>query len=175
MLYHEHGAALLAYATRLTGDRRTAEDVLQDTLLHAWRHADVIHEASGSIRAWLFTVTRNIVTDRVPMKAVRSAEASDVNEAVEATSIRDHSQRIVGSMVAFDALGQLSDDYRAVVIELYFRGLSAREAAEILSIPIGTVKSRSHRALSALRDLRSTISAEEVETGWWPAIATRDS
>jgi RNA polymerase sigma-70 factor (ECF subfamily) len=154
LLYQEHGNALLMYATRLTGDRWAAEEVLQETLLRAWRHRDDLDEQAGSIRGWLFTVARNIITDRARRRAVRPAEISTdaaVTEAVPA--VGDHAQRVVDSMVAIEALEQLNEEYRSVVVELYFHGRSVAEAAEVLGIPAGTVKSRSHRALRSLRDL----------------------
>ena len=151
MLYQEHGNALLAYATRLTGDRWAAEEVLQETLLRAWRHRDALDEQAGSIRGWLFTVARNIVTDRARSRAARPAEVSSEANAVPV--VGDHAQRVVDSMVTIEALEQLNEEYRSVVVELYFHGRSVAEAAEVLGIPAGTVKSRSHRALRSLRDL----------------------
>jgi RNA polymerase sigma-70 factor, ECF subfamily len=59
----------------------------------------------------------------------------------------------VDSMVTIEALEQLNEEYRSVVVELYFHGRSVAEAAQVLGIPAGTVKSRSHRALRSLRDL----------------------
>jgi RNA polymerase sigma-70 factor (ECF subfamily) len=166
MLYHEHGNALLAYATRLTGDRWVAEDVLQETLLRAWRHANVLSEETGSIRGWLFTVARNIVTDRARSKAVRPAEVGAAHEAVVLASVGDHAQRVVDSMFALEALEQLSEEHRAVVVELYIHGRSGSEAAEVLGIPVGTVKSRAHRALCAMRDLMGGMpSAHEMAPG----------
>ncbi|WP_203907775.1 sigma-70 family RNA polymerase sigma factor [Rhizocola hellebori] len=154
MLYSEHGNALLTYATRLTGDRWAAEEVLQETLLRAWRHRDILDEQAGSIRGWLFTVARNIITDRARSRAARPAEISaDAGAAEAIPAVGDHAQRVVDSMVTIEALEQLTEEYRSVVVELYFHGRSVAEAAEVLGIPAGTVKSRSHRALRSLRDL----------------------
>ena len=61
-LHRMHAAALWGYVLRLTNDRALAEDVVQETLLRAWRH-DVTDDAGGSARAWLFTVARNLVVD----------------------------------------------------------------------------------------------------------------
>src|ERR1700710_1014428 len=69
-LYAEHGRSVLAYATRLTGDRAAAEDGVQETLVRAWKHADKLVEGHGSVRGWLLTVARNIVTDRARARAV---------------------------------------------------------------------------------------------------------
>ncbi len=155
LLYEEHGNALLAYATRLTGgDRWAGEEVLQETLLRAWRNADILDEQAGSIRGWLFTVARNIVTDRARGRAARPAEVNAPVEVAEAAAVAgDHSQRVVDSMVTLDALEHLSEEYRSVVVELYLHDRSVTEAAQVLGIPAGTVKSRAFRALRTLRDL----------------------
>jgi RNA polymerase sigma-70 factor, ECF subfamily len=149
-LFEQHGRALLAYATRLTGDPAAAEDVVQETLLRAWRHPDALLNGKGSVRGWLFTVARNIVTDRARARAARPTEVAETpyRQPVE----RDHADVVVDSMVVVDAMHQLSEEHRNVVVEIYFHGRSVTEAAKALGIPPGTVKSRSYYALRALRD-----------------------
>jgi RNA polymerase sigma-70 factor (ECF subfamily) len=148
-LYEEHGRALLAYATRLTGDRAAAEDVVQETLVRAWRHPDSLVNGKGSVRGWLLTVARNIITDRYRAKAARPAE---VAESAAAPAVQgDHADSVVNSMVVLDALERLSPEHRDVLTEIYFRGRSVAEAAQTLGVPPGTVKSRSYYALRAMR------------------------
>jgi RNA polymerase sigma-70 factor, ECF subfamily len=149
-LYEEHGRALLAYATRLTGDRAAAEDVVQETLVRAWRHPDALVNGKGSVRGWLLTVARNIVTDRVRARAARPQEVAETPAAPPVQ--RDHADSVVDSVVVLEALDRLSSDHRDVLMEIYFRGRSVSEAAEALGVPPGTVKSRSHYALRALRE-----------------------
>jgi RNA polymerase sigma-70 factor (ECF subfamily) len=158
-LYQEHGRSLLAYATRLTGDRAAAEDVVQETLIRAWKHADSMVAERGSIRGWLLTVTRNIITDRARARAVRPAEVEQTFATVPIAD--DHAPGVVESMTVLGALNQLSADHRNVLIELYYRGRSMREAASALGIPPGTVKSRSYYALRAL----SAIMGSEAGAG----------
>jgi RNA polymerase sigma-70 factor (ECF subfamily) len=149
-LYGEHGKALLAYTTRLTGDRAAAEDVVQETLLRAWKHADTLaDESRGSTRGWLLTVARNIVTDRVRARSARPQEVGEPLDAPIADS--DHADNVVNQMAVLGALDQLSKEHRDVLIETYYRGRSVAEAAQILGIPAGTVKSRTYHALRALR------------------------
>jgi RNA polymerase sigma-70 factor (ECF subfamily) len=159
-LYEEHGGSLLAYATRLTGDRSIAEDVVQETLIRAWKHASDLVAEKGSIRGWLLTVARNIITDRLRAKAVRPAEVaqSPITAAVE----QDHAEKVVNMMVVLDALYALSAEHRDVLVELYYRGRSVGEAAEVLGIPAGTVKSRSYHALRAMR---ATMSGHDAGAG----------
>jgi RNA polymerase sigma-70 factor (ECF subfamily) len=150
-LYEEHGRALLAYATRLTGDRAAAEDVVQETLVRAWKHPEVLVNGKGSVRGWLLTVARNIITDRARARAARPTEVAEspLTPPIE----RDHADSVVDSMVVMEALDRLSGQHRDVLVELYFRGRSVSEAASALGIPPGTVKSRSHHALRALREV----------------------
>jgi RNA polymerase sigma-70 factor, ECF subfamily len=162
-LYEEHGRALLAYATRLTRDRAAAEDVVQETLMRAWRHPEVLVNGRGSVRGWLLTVARNIVTDRIRARSARPAEVAE-SEGQPAAVDRDHADQVVDSVVVMSAMDSLSDEHRVVLEEVYFKGRSIAEAAEVLSIPPGTVKSRCYYALRALR---STIDPDAVlQRGW---------
>jgi|SRR5438045_3469150 len=149
-LFQEHGRAVLAYATRLTGDRAAAEDVVQETLLRAWRHPESLLNGKGSVRGWLLTVARNIVTDRARARSARPAEVSETPYSQPVSA--DHAEAVVDSVIVLEAMDRISEDHREVLVEIYYHGRSVNEAAEVLGIPPGTVKSRSYYALRALRE-----------------------
>lgn len=148
-VYEQHGQAVLAYATRLTGNRAAAEDVLQETLVRAWRHSEVLVNGKGSVRAWLLTVAGHIVVDRARAMAARPREVAE--SPAQPSMERDHADQVIDSMDLFEALQKLSEEHREVIVQLYFRGCSLLEASEALGVPEGTVKSRSYYALRALR------------------------
>ena len=155
-LHDEHAGALWAFCLHLTGnDRARAEDVAQETLLRAWRNATVLEESRGSVRSWLFTVARNIVID--DWRSKRSRKELLTDDPAELSGTEDRTDQLLLSWVVAEALTQLSQEHRAVLLECYYRGQSVAEAARRLSIPEGTVKSRTHYALRALR-----LSLEEL-------------
>jgi RNA polymerase sigma-70 factor (ECF subfamily) len=102
-----------------------------------------------AVRAWLLTVSRNIVIDEWRTRRFRSElSVADVPEAGEQD---DRTDELLQSWVVAEALTKLSDEHRAVLLECYYRGRPVAEAAQRLGIPEGTVKSRTHYALRALR------------------------
>jgi RNA polymerase sigma-70 factor (ECF subfamily) len=149
-LFHEHGRAMLAYATQLTRDRASAEDVVQEALVRAWRHPDSLVNGKGSVRGWLLTVVRNIVLDQVRARNRRPAEAAE--SPPDAAVEQDRTDQVLDTIVVVDALNRLSPEHRVVLEQVYLKGSTVTEAAEALGIPPGTVKSRSYYALRALRE-----------------------
>lgn len=152
-LYAEYGHSVLLFVARLTGDRTGAEDIVQETLVRAWKHADDLVEDKGSVLGWLLTVARNLVADRARARALRPLELGEIGEHSHVHA--DHSESVVNTLMLGDALRQVSAAHRDVVVELYYRGRSVTEAARELGVPPGTVKSRSYYALRALRTVIS--------------------
>lgn len=148
---------LYGVAMRLTRDPHDAEDVVQETLLRAYRAIDRFDGRYP--RAWLLTILRNaninrarkrtpdLLRDEVRTLGTLAAAGADgrADGAAEEALARIPDDAVV------DALRRLSDDHRAVVTLVDIDGLSYREAAEVLGIPIGTVMSRLHRARNKLR------------------------
>ena len=158
-LHDEHAAALWGYCVRLTnGDRARAQDVVQETLLRAWRNPKILDQAQGSARAWLFTVARHLVIDE--WRTRRAQLEVSTADPPERTPVGDETDRLLQSWVVADALSRLSEDHRLVLVECYYRGHSVAEAARRLDIPEGTVKSRTHYGLRALR-----LALEEMGVG----------
>jgi RNA polymerase sigma-70 factor (ECF subfamily) len=149
-LHDEHAAALWRHCLRLTGgDRSRAEDLVQETLLRAWRHRSVLDRPAPSVRAWLLTVSRNILIDE--WRSRRSRSELTVAEVPERDEQDDRTDQLLQAWVVTEAITKLSAEHRAVLLECYYRGRPVAEAARRLGVPEGTVKSRTHYALRALR------------------------
>lgn len=147
-LYAEHAAPLLRYALRMTdGDRQRAEDIVQETLLRAWMHPEAI--ADRPARPWLFAVARNLAVDAHRARKARPHEVGE--SALSLVSVPDEADRVLESWAVADALAALRPDHRRVLLETYYRGKSVAEAATVLGVPAGTVKSRAFYALRALK------------------------
>lgn len=150
-LYREHAGALFAYVLRLVaGDRHLAEDVVQETLLRAWKSASRLDPAARSLRPWLVTVARRIVIDGHRSRSSRPPETSPAG--LEQVPAQDELERSLRLMTISDALQDLSAAHREVLVETYFRGRTVNEAAQELGLPAGTVRSRVFYGLRALRN-----------------------
>jgi RNA polymerase sigma-70 factor (ECF subfamily) len=152
MLYEEHAGPLLMFVLRLTGgDRQRAEDIVQETLLRAWRNAHRLGaQGQQSLRPWLVTVARRIAIDDHRSVSARPPETYD-RELESFPSSADDTDRVLQLMTVTDALKTLSQSHREILVETYFRGRTVPEAAEVLGLPLGTAKSRVYYALRALR------------------------
>lgn len=148
-LHDEHAHALWSYVVGLTNrDRGRAQDVVQETFFRAWRNPAVLERTGGSGRSWLITVAKRIVVDEW-RSASRRPEV--VTDQVPEQTVEDTAQQTVDRQLVLTALRTLSTEHRQVLLECYFRGASVAEAAETLGLAPGTIKSRTHYALHALR------------------------
>jgi RNA polymerase sigma-70 factor (ECF subfamily) len=150
-LYDEHAAVLWRYALRLTSDASQAEDVVQETLLRAWQHPEVIGDSERSARAWLFTVARNMIIDDRRSARHRNVVGSLDEEGAPEQSTPDEVNATLDRLLIADALAQLSAEHRDVIERSYYRGWTTAQIATDLQIAEGTVKSRLHYAVRALR------------------------
>ena len=149
-LYLDNGQVVLGYVTGLIQDRYLAEDVVQETMLRAWRHCGQLSAEKGSVRGWLIRVAHNIAMDKMRMRRSRPAEVP-ADGMSEAMVEQDHAEAVVTAVEVRHALARLSRSHRDVLEQLYLNGCTAREAAARLGIPEGTVFSRAHYAVRILR------------------------
>ena len=179
-LYDRHADAVFASAYRLTSDRGLAEEVVQETFLALWNRAETFDPSVGSLAAWLHTIARNRTVDRLraagrrptllPLSSVAGtgyggdepdADALErvlASGAIVAGAAPSRSpemevalKELRGALQA--ALAEMPDVERVVILLAYGEDLSQSEIAERLGWPLGTVKTRTRRALLRLREV----------------------
>jgi RNA polymerase sigma-70 factor (ECF subfamily) len=147
-LHDAHGPALFRYVARLTHDYGFAQDVVQEALLRAWRRPGILEQSDEAARAWLFTVARNLVID--DRRSARFTHEITTDRLPEESSA-DDTESVLDKWLLSDALLSLSIEHRTAVVSAYYLGESSAEIALRENIPEGTVRSRVHYALRALR------------------------
>lgn len=149
-LHDEFRGPLFVFALRALGDRGAAEEVVQDTLVRAWQHAERYDAERGSVPTWLFTIARHLVIDRLRRRGARPRAVVDV-EDLELGREDLELDRVLEAWQVAEALAALTPEHRGAIVETYYLGHSVAEAARRLAIPEGTVKSRVFYGLRALR------------------------
>jgi RNA polymerase sigma-70 factor (ECF subfamily) len=183
-LYDRHVDAVFAAAIRLTSDRQVAEEVVQETFLALWNRAELFNPGTGSLAAWLHTIARNRTVDRlraagrrpnlVPLSSASGADENDTAalERIVATGSvlggADLGPGPEGELAASElrdvirgALAELPEHERTALVLAYSAEMTQSEIAERLGWPLGTVKTRTRRALLRLRE----VLAEELGPG----------
>lgn len=147
-LHDAHARPLHHYVLRLTGDHALADDIVQETMVRAWRHPKVMERDEDGTCAWLYTVAHNLVVD--DLRSARHGRER-VTDALPEQPGPDATHAALDAWLVADALDHLTPEHRGVVVGAYYRGLSVAELAREQGIPEGTVKSRLHYAVRALR------------------------
>jgi RNA polymerase sigma-70 factor (ECF subfamily) len=147
-----HRLPLTRFVLGLTlGHRQTAEDLVQETMLRAWRNLDTLPPEDEASRRWLFTVARNLVIDHARKRQARPVEVAPLDaervmtgDVTAGAALANHALR--------EAVANLSTAHREVLHEVYFEDRPVPDVAARLGIPVGTVRSRVHYAIRSLRE-----------------------
>ncbi|SFN85356.1 MULTISPECIES: RNA polymerase sigma factor [Actinomadura] len=158
-LYERHSEALFGYLYRLAGDRMTAEEILQDTMLAVWRSA-VAFEGRSKVTTWLFGVARRQAHNRLRGRSGPQAIGVPLHDRPDQAAGPDElAIAAAGGTPVAAAIGRLPDHHRDVIALVFVAGLPLADVAEVLAIPVGTVKSRLHHARAAVA---AALTAQEV-------------
>lgn len=156
-LYDRYSRTVFGVGLKLLGDRSLAEELVQEVFLKVWRSSPTFDSSRASFSTWLYRVTRSAALDLHRKRARRIHPVSDGDSQIAAT--RDSSpspQEIVDdswlSWKVSRALENLDATHREIIELAYFQGLSQREISLRTGVPIGTIKTRTRRALKGLRN-----------------------
>ncbi|MDG4811130.1 sigma-70 family RNA polymerase sigma factor [Micromonospora sp. WMMD1120] len=149
-VYAAHHRQVLRFLMSLTRNERTAaEDLLQETMLRVWRRLESLPREEEGTRKWLFTIARRVAIDAVRSRQARPCEVS-LTEASQLSGVDDTDCALALHNLK-TAFLRLSDEHQQVLRELHLHGASIEETSRLLSVPVGTVKSRAHYAMRTLR------------------------
>ncbi|MFG2950988.1 sigma-70 family RNA polymerase sigma factor [Streptomyces adustus] len=151
-LYLEHGPALYSYVLgMLGGDTHRTEDILQETLLRCWNKRTLADGEGMAVRPWMFRIARNLVIDAHRTRTARPTEIAGDTWLTDMCVEIDDIERMLSSMVVRDALRSLTPAHREALRATIFADRTTQQAADVLGVPQGTVKSRVYYALRSLR------------------------
>ncbi len=148
-LVRRHRDVLWAVALRTTGNPSDAEDALQEALISALRSIERF-ERRSAVRTWLYRIVVNASLDRLRRNAARPSSSIEGHDPADPA---DDAARLADRMDVMAALQQLSPGQRAAVVLVHVEGMSVVEAAEVLDLPEGTVKSRCSRGRAQLAQI----------------------
>lgn len=147
-IHDEYAVMLWRYVTRIPYDSELARDVVQEALFRAWKDAKILEKPDPVVRAWLVRVAHNLVVDDVrSARRRREISTGSVPDAEQA----DVTYRVLDGWLVSDALATLTPEHREVVVGAYYGGRTVAMLAAELGIAEGTVKSRMHYGIRALR------------------------
>lgn len=154
-LYDRHGRAAYSLAYRMMGEKQAAEDLVQDALLKVWRGAESYRTERGSVRTWILSIVHNRGIDQLRSLASRrrtqdkveaSAPTSQPSEAFAETWRNSQREQVR------EALSTLPPEQVKILELAYFSGYTHVEIAELLGLPLGTVKGRMRLGLKKMKD-----------------------
>jgi RNA polymerase sigma-70 factor, ECF subfamily len=148
-LYSQYAPALHGYVERFCPDRASADDIVQETFIRAWRHLPQLRTDDRMIRPWLFRVARNLLTDA--NRAARARPRIVPAESTWEVGTDSGLDGILDRQLLSAAFRHLSPAHQSVLRETFYHGRTTAAAARELGIPHGTARSRLHYALDALR------------------------
>ncbi len=148
LLYDAYAPALYGVLLRLVNDSVQAEDLLQDAFVKIWSNSHQYDPSQGRLFTWLLTITRNVAMDELRSRKVQQKATNYLLERSESTT----PTKVVEGMVDQSLLATLAPKYQAVVELIYYKDYTSQEAADVLKLPQGTVKTRMRSALRQLKE-----------------------
>jgi RNA polymerase sigma-70 factor, ECF subfamily len=153
-LYRRYGTLAYSLAVRILGDPGRAEDVVQDAFMRVWTYAGSFDASRGSLRTWLLTTVRNRAIDYLRGRPGRERQELELGLELRAQGPGSDPWREVSESMEREALRKalvsLPPDQRQVVELAYYGGHTQREIAEMVQVPLGTIKGRTRLALEKL-------------------------
>lgn len=166
-LYDRYSRIVMALAARMLANRQSAEELTQEVFFRAWKQAGAYQASRGSFSTWLLSIAHNMVIDEL-RKRRRRPQRADIDDPVATLANIEDGERSVEELAwlgalrgeVAGALQTLPEAQRQSIELAYFNGLTQREVAEVLDVPLGTIKTRMRLGM---RKLREELQVRRVE------------
>lgn len=170
LLFQNYSGALLGIINRMIPSKEIAEEVLQDVFVKVWNNANKYDPEKGRLYTWLAQIARHSALDKIRSKGYRNEGKTDsidnpvsnFNEPALAVDLPDSGLKKV--------VTSLREDYRILINYAYYKGYSQSEIAKELSIPLGTVKTKTRAALKELRKLLGNEHLLTIFLAGWGSV-----
>lgn len=167
VLYDRHSRIVLSFATRMLQDRQSAEELMQEVFLRAWRQAKSFSTTRGQFVTWLLSITHNLAIDEIRKRNRRPQRANAADPVLLLTNVTSGGPSVEESaeighlqQIVKDAIASLPDHQRLAIELAYVRGMTQREIADHLDEPLGTIKTRMRLGM---RKMKEYLEHHEVD------------
>lgn len=159
-LYHMYSASISGVIYSILRDRALADEVLQDVFVKVWHSAASYDAGKGRFFTWILNIARNAAIDKTRSREYKaSGKNLDSDLFVDILHDGDQLDKKTDAIGIKKYIGQLADKCKDLIAAIYFKGYTQKETAELLDIPIGTVKTRNRNCINDLRTLLNVPSA----------------
>jgi RNA polymerase sigma factor (sigma-70 family) len=150
LLYDNYSDALFGVILRIVQQETLAEEILQDTFLKIWKYRESYDESKGRFFTWMLNIARNTAIDQTRLKSF-SQKNQDIDNVVSIIDSKEQGNINVDAIGIHELIKKLPEEHRSIIDLVYFQGYTHIEAAEALSLPLGTLKTRLRLAIVQLR------------------------
>jgi len=153
LLYDRYSAALFGIVRGMISDEELGREVLQDAFVKIWQNADKYDAAKGRLFTWMVQVTRRLAIDSIRSKQFKTDRKTETLPDSVSNSDRLSEEASLKDIGLRRVVNQLDEQHRSIITLLYFQDYTQKEVSEELNIPLGTVKTRTRKAMERLREI----------------------
>lgn len=154
IIYHMYSGALLGAVFRIVNNKEAAEDVLQESFIKIWKNGEKYDPTKGRLFTWMLNICKHSALDYVKSAAYKNNQNQSIplfDNENEADKRFGSSEQNIETIGMNEVINKLENDHKEIVDLIYIKGYTQAETAEMLGIPLGTIKSRSRSAINKLR------------------------
>jgi RNA polymerase sigma-70 factor (ECF subfamily) len=153
ILYERYSVALFGVIYKLLGDKDLSEEQLQNCFLKIWKYAESYDSSKGRLYTWMLRIARNTAIDATRSKRFKQKDKiQSLEKSVSIIESTNNIEQHTDGIGVRDLIEKLNTKYALIIDKIYFQGYTQAETAKELELPLGTVKTRTRKALGLLKE-----------------------